>query len=205
MIVLLFLFSTCLKSYGQIYGPRGLISGPLSNCCGEIFNGVCNNPCLPRRLGPRCNFFQRNTIDVSDDLLLLEPRGGVVDLSRYVRDRPRTIVVRLDQRPFVPFEYTTPNCRRIRFIAERFNRIRNFLRTLDFTDPVVRARLSKRLGTALSDRSRVQTLQERLVEKLTRADTYRDLDLNEIDKLSNRDVIDLFNTVARAGLNSAFF
>lgn len=201
-IVLLFLFSTCSKSYG--HSLRGPISGPLSNCCGEIFNGVCNNPCSPR-LGSRCNFFRRNTIDVSDDLLLLGPRGGVVDLSKYVRDRPSTIVVRLDQRPFVPFEYMTPNCHRIRFTAERFNRIRNFLRGLDFTDPVVRARLSNRLGKALSDRSRVRTVQERLVEKLTRADTYRDLDLNEIDKLSNRDVIDLFNSVVRAGLNSAFF
>lgn len=207
-VVLLILFSSCSKeSFGQFYGlgPGGSVSIPqIHSCCGEIFNGVCNNPCF-NRPSRRCRFFQKNTIDVSDDLLVLGPRGGKVDLSRYVRGQPRTMVVRLDQRPFVPFEYRTFNCRSIRFIAERFNRIRNFLRTLDFTDPVVRARLSKRLGRALSDRPRVQLLQERLVEKLARANTYRDIDLDEIDGLSNRDVIDLFNTVARAGLNSAFF
>lgn len=207
-VVLLILFSSCSKeSFGQFYslGPGGSVSIPqIHSCCGEIFNGACNNPCF-NRPSRRCRFFQKNTIDVSDDLLVLGPRGGKVDLSRYVRGQPRTMVVRLDQRPFVPFEYRTFNCRSIRFIAERFNRIRNFLRTLDFTDPVVRARLSKRLGRALSDRPRVQLLQERLVEKLARANTYRDIDLDEIDGLSNRDVIDLFNTVARAGLNSAFF
>lgn len=205
-IVLLLLVSGGAKADECCGGrtPSNLALPVVHRCCGEVVYGVCTNPCPPR-FSPRCRFFHRRSVDVSNDLLAVGNRGGAVDLSKYLQGvPPRTIVVRVDHRPFLPFEYVSWGCHKTKFTADRYNRIKSFLRTLDFTDPNVRSRLSRRLGEALSDRSRVLSLQEKMVEKLTKAETYRDMDVNDVDRLSNNDVIDLFNAVVKAGLNSAF-
>lgn len=180
---------------------RDVLVGPQEYGVANYFRGFGG---YHQHYSPQCRFYHSRTIDLSNDLLLLPYAARVIDVSRYLNARPRSLVLQVGPRRFDPYEHFTRNCHKLLFVAKRYNWIRDFARSVDFTDPRVRQRLRDRLGEAVSKQSKILAFEERLAEKLVKMTPYSDKNLDEIDRMSNADVIDLFRTISQLGLNYAF-
>lgn len=180
---------------------RDVLVGPQEYGVANYFRGFGG---YHQHYSPQCRFYHSRTIDLSNDLLLLPYAARVIDVSRYLNARPRSLVLQVGSRRFAPYEHFTRNCHKLLFVAKRYNWIRDFARSVDFTDPRVRQRLRDRLGKAVSKQSKILAFEERLAEKLVKMTPYSDKNLDEIDRMSNADVIDLFRTISQLGLNYAF-
>jgi hypothetical protein len=180
---------------------RDVLVGPQEYGVANYFRGFGG---YHQHYSPQCRFYHSRTIDLSNDLLLLPYAARVIDVSRYLNARPRSLVLQVGPRRFAPYEHFTRNCHKLLFVAKRYNWIRDFARSVDFTDPRVRQRLRDRLGKAVSKQSKILAFEERLAEKLVKMTPYSDKNLDEIDRMSNADVIDLFRTISQLGLNYAF-
>lgn len=180
---------------------RDVLVGPQEYGVANYFRGFGG---YHQHYSPQCRFYHSRTVDLSNDLLLLPYDARVIDVSRYLNARPRSLVLQVGPRRFAPYEHFTRNCHKLLFVAKRYNWIRDFARSVDFTDPRVRQRLRDRLGKAVSKQSKILAFEERLAEKLVKMTPYSDKNLDEIDRMSNADVIDLFRTISQLGLNYAF-
>lgn len=180
---------------------RDVLVGPQEYGVANYFRGFGG---YHQHYSPQCRFYHSRTVDLSNDLLLLPYDALVIDVSRYLNARPRSLVLQVGPRRFAPYEHFTRNCHKLLFVAKRYNWIRDFARSVDFTDPRVRQRLRDRLGKAVSKQSKILAFEERLAEKLVKMTPYSDKNLDEIDRMSNADVIDLFRTISQLGLNYAF-
>lgn len=88
---------------------RDVLVGPQEYGVANYFRGFGG---YHQHYSPQCRFYHSRTIDLSNDLLLLPYAARVIDVSRYLNARPRSLVLQVGPRRFAPYEHFTRKRRR---------------------------------------------------------------------------------------------